>query len=125
MPIYSYRCGSCANEFELRQGFDAEPQQECPVCKNIAQRRIHAAGVIYKGSGFYTTDYARKTDASSKSSSKDSDSSDSKESGSKDSKDSGSKEPSSKKGIEPKGASGKSSESKSSSEAASTKSSSD
>lgn len=116
MPIYSYRCGSCSNEFELRQGFDAEPQQECPVCKNIAQRRIHVAGVIYKGSGFYTTDYARKTDSSSKSSSKDSDS-----------KESGSKDSGSKKGIEPKSesASAKNSEAKSSSEAASTKSSSD
>jgi putative FmdB family regulatory protein len=113
LPIYSYRCGSCSNEFELRQGFDAEPKQECPVCKNTAQRRIHAAGVIYKGSGFYSTDYARKSD-SSKSSSRDSDSKDS------DSKDSGSK-----KGIEPKGASAKSSESKGSSEAASAKSSSD
>ena len=114
MPIYSYRCGSCGNEFDLRQGFDAEPQQECPVCQNIAQRRIHAAGVIYKGSGFYTTDYARKTDTSSKSSSKDSDS-----------KDSSSKSSDSKKGIEPTGASAKSSESKGSSGASTSKSSSD
>jgi len=65
MPIYSYHCASCGNEFELRQGFDADPTQECPHCENKARRRIHAVGVIYKGSGFYTTDYARKSSPSS------------------------------------------------------------
>ena len=69
MPIYSYHCASCGNEFELRQGFDADPTQECPKCENQARRRIHAVGVIYKGSGFYTTDYARKSSPSSETSS--------------------------------------------------------
>ena len=69
MPIYSYHCASCGNEFELRQGFDADPTQECPKSENKARRRIHAVGVIYKGSGFYTTDYARKSSPSSETSS--------------------------------------------------------
>ncbi len=69
MPIYSYACRSCGNEFELRQSFSAEPEQECPVCSNLANRKIHAVGVIYKGSGFYTTDYARKSNGSSERSS--------------------------------------------------------
>ena len=68
MPLYSYQCDSCGNEFDLRQSFSAEPVHECPACANTARRRIHAVGVIYKGSGFYTTDYARKTDSSQRSS---------------------------------------------------------
>ena len=59
MPTYDYLCGTCNHYFELRQGFDAEPQQLCPTCGSKAQRQFHAVGVIYKGSGFYTTDYKR------------------------------------------------------------------
>lgn len=59
VPLYSYQCDTCAHTFELRQGFDAEPQQECPECKGIGRRMFHAVGIIYKGSGFYTTDYQR------------------------------------------------------------------
>ena len=68
VPIYSYQCSN-GHAFELRQSFSAEPQQECPECSVMAQRQIHAVGVIYKGSGFYTTDYARKSTDSSESSS--------------------------------------------------------
>ena len=50
----------CSHIFELKQGFDAEPIHECPVCKGESKRRLHSVAVIYKGSGFYTTDYARK-----------------------------------------------------------------
>ena len=59
MPIYSYKCTSCNHEFDLKQGFDADPTQECPVCKSPARRLFHPVGVIYKGSGFYTTDYRK------------------------------------------------------------------
>ena len=65
MPIYAYRCARCDHLFELRQGFDADPQQPCPRCQSTAHRRFHAPGVIYKGSGFYTTDYARAGSSSS------------------------------------------------------------
>ncbi|MEK9659799.1 MAG: FmdB family zinc ribbon protein [Chloroflexota bacterium] len=70
MPIYAYACGECGHEFELRQSFSAEPQQPCPQCSATAKRQIQAVGVIYKGSGFYTTDYARKTNSPPASSSK-------------------------------------------------------
>ena len=60
MPIYDYRCTGCGHEFELRQGFDADPIEGCPVCNSESRRRFHSVAVIYKGSGFYTTDYARK-----------------------------------------------------------------
>jgi putative FmdB family regulatory protein len=67
VPTYSYQCDSCGNEFDLKQSFSAEPRHECPVCSHIARRRFHAPPVIYKGSGFYTTDYARKSDSKSES----------------------------------------------------------
>ena len=59
MPIYEYECNSCHTSFELRQGFDADPVGTCPTCQGAAQRRFHSVAVIYKGSGFYTTDYKR------------------------------------------------------------------
>ena len=61
MPLYDYECATCGNRFELRQGFNADPVEPCPRCEGLAKRRFHSPAVIYKGSGFYTTDYARKT----------------------------------------------------------------
>ena len=57
MPLYDYRCDNCQLQFEVRHGYDAETQQECPSCKGIGQRQFHASAVIYKGTGFYSTDY--------------------------------------------------------------------
>ena len=57
MPTYDYRCGACGHNFELRQGFEAEPVSPCPVCQKEARRVFHSPSIIYKGSGFYTTDY--------------------------------------------------------------------
>ena len=61
MPIYDYQCSQCGHGFELRHGFDAEVEQECPLCQATSRRRFHPVGVIYKGSGFYTTDYKNKS----------------------------------------------------------------
>ncbi|MCH8847899.1 MAG: FmdB family transcriptional regulator [Chloroflexi bacterium] len=66
LPIYTYKCEANGHEFELRQGFSASPEQVCPTCGSTSRRQIHAPTVIYKGSGFYTTDYARKSSDSSK-----------------------------------------------------------
>ncbi len=60
MPIYEYECISCNNRFELKQGFDAETTESCPLCQSVSRRKFHVPTVIYKGTGFYTTDYARK-----------------------------------------------------------------
>ena len=65
MPIYAYHCVSCGHEFDLKQGFDASTEAPCPNCEDTARRRFVAPTVIYKGSGFYTTDYARKGSAGS------------------------------------------------------------
>ena len=59
MPRYDYECGNCGHVFELRQSFDAEPTGECPRCAGMSRRKFHAVPIIYKGSGFYTTDYKR------------------------------------------------------------------
>ena len=57
MPFYDYECSSCGHSFELRQSFDSAPETACPRCDNKARRKFHAVPIIYKGSGFYTTDY--------------------------------------------------------------------
>ena len=59
MPRYDYRCTACGNEFELRQSFSEAGNGTCPLCSSAGQRLFHAVPVIYKGSGFYTTDYGR------------------------------------------------------------------
>ena len=59
MPIYEYAC-EAGHDFEVRQGFHDDPVSECPRCKRPSRRVYRPAPVIYKGSGFYTTDYARK-----------------------------------------------------------------
>ena len=61
MPTYEYECRSCQHRFELRQGFDAEPVESCPLCQGSSRRMFHSPTIIYKGSGFYTTDYAKKS----------------------------------------------------------------
>lgn len=57
MPTYDYRCTTCAHTFELRQSFDSEPVAPCPKCNHNSRRLFHTPAIIYKGSGFYTTDY--------------------------------------------------------------------
>ena len=57
MPLYDYRCTNCGHVFELRQSFESVPEADCPKCENKARRKFHAVPIIYKGSGFYTTDY--------------------------------------------------------------------
>ena len=59
MPRYDYQCTSCGQEFELTQTFKEAGKGTCPDCSGEGQRVYHAVPVIYKGSGFYTTDYGR------------------------------------------------------------------
>ena len=74
MPRYDYRCESCKDEFELVQSFAEAGKGACPACGGAGQRVYHAVPVIYKGSGFYTTDYGRpKQPSESKNDSKSSD----------------------------------------------------
>ena len=60
MPTYEYECKKCGHEFEAFQSITAEPLKRCPQkgCRGSVVRLISAgAGLLFKGSGFYTTDY--------------------------------------------------------------------
>ncbi|HEX2209646.1 MAG TPA: FmdB family zinc ribbon protein [Longimicrobium sp.] len=58
MPTYEYRCPQCGNEFEKFGKMSDPPVTECTQCGAEAQRRISGgAGLVFKGSGFYITDY--------------------------------------------------------------------
>jgi len=58
MPTYQYQCQSCGLEFERFQSMNDEPVKRCPDCRCKVKRLIGTgAGIIFKGSGFYETDY--------------------------------------------------------------------
>jgi putative FmdB family regulatory protein len=80
MPTYEYVCQKCGHEFEAFQSMRDDPLKECPKCHKKALKRLlgSGAGLIFKGSGFYITDYkkpaAKKEGGESKSESKSSES---------------------------------------------------
>jgi putative FmdB family regulatory protein len=76
VPVYEYRC-SKGHEFELHQSFSAPTQQKCINCSARARRMISNPAVIFKGSGFYSTDNRRSSGALSNGPSSDSSSSES------------------------------------------------
>ena len=95
MPTYDYECKACDHRWELFQSIKAKPIRKCPECGKLKANRIigAGAGIIFKGSGFYETDYrsssykegaaadkksreSSKSDSAKKSDSKKSDSSD-------------------------------------------------
>jgi len=59
MPTYDYECNACGHTFEKFQSITAPSTRKCPECKKLKLRRLigMGAGVIFKGSGFYQTDY--------------------------------------------------------------------
>ncbi|HQR21957.1 MAG TPA: zinc ribbon domain-containing protein [Burkholderiaceae bacterium] len=58
MPIYAYRCGECAHEFDVLQKVSEAPLTDCPACGRPALvKKITAAGFQLKGSGWYVTDF--------------------------------------------------------------------
>ncbi|MGN6504535.1 MAG: FmdB family zinc ribbon protein [Tepidisphaeraceae bacterium] len=62
MPTYEYICEACEHEFEQFQSIKADPIKECPVCHKLKVRRKigTGAGILFKGGGFYETDYRSK-----------------------------------------------------------------
>ncbi len=78
MPTYDYICDACKHEFEAYESIKADPQTVCPTCHEVKLRRKIGGGaaILFKGSGFYQTDYrsesyksAAKADTASQSSS--------------------------------------------------------
>jgi putative FmdB family regulatory protein len=92
MPIYEYRCER-GHTFEVMQRMSDDPLSECEVCGAPVQRVFHPVAVHFKGSGFYNTDYGKKSKGapSSSESSKGDSGSSSSDSGSSSSKSSDSK----------------------------------
>jgi len=65
MPNYEYVCdsdkGGCGYVFEEIQGINDEPKKECPKCGKLKLRKLFGVpGLVFKGTGFYTTDYKNK-----------------------------------------------------------------
>ncbi len=74
MPTYSYRCTKCEKVFDSFHSMSCTDPQYCPVCGAVGTKLLSASSVIFKGSGFYSTDYrdsgyleAQKKDTSSES----------------------------------------------------------
>jgi putative FmdB family regulatory protein len=59
VPTYEYECDACGHRFDEFQSFSEEPLKKCPACKKSKLRRLFGTGaaVLFKGSGFYETDY--------------------------------------------------------------------
>lgn len=61
MPTYEYECTKCAHQFEKFQSMKDEPLKRCPKCRCKVRRVVGSgAGILFKGSGFYQTDYRSK-----------------------------------------------------------------
>jgi len=69
MPTYDYRCDACGHRFEAFQSMSEAALEACPACGKPKLRRLigAGAGIIFKGSGFYETDYKRARTGSSES----------------------------------------------------------
>jgi putative FmdB family regulatory protein len=60
MPTYEYECQKCGHHFELVQSMNDAPKKTCPKCRGRVKRLLGTgAGLIFKGSGFYSTDYRK------------------------------------------------------------------
>ncbi len=108
MPTYDYLCKSCEEEFEFFHSIKAEPLTKCPSCETEALQRLigTGAGIIFKGSGFYQTDYKNSKEEKSKPSQKEGSKKDSSPAETKTTS-SGSSEASSKNGTNSGGESAK------------------
>lgn len=65
MPLYEYQCKKCGHRFEKIQKFSDKPVKKCPECGGPVEQTISAPAVQFKGSGWYVTDYAKKSQTSS------------------------------------------------------------
>ncbi len=65
MPIYEYQCSNCGHHFDELQKISEPPLVKCPACGQDSLKRLigSGAGLIFKGSGFYLTDYKKKSES--------------------------------------------------------------
>jgi putative FmdB family regulatory protein len=64
MPLYEYQCESCAQRFERIQKYSDPPIETCPSCGGKVKKLLSSPAIQFKGSGFYITDYAKKSKSS-------------------------------------------------------------
>lgn len=58
MPVYTYRCDACGVQFDIHQSFSENSLTRCPECNKKALRKVYLpVGIVFKGSGFYSTDH--------------------------------------------------------------------
>ncbi len=108
MPTYEYACTACGERTEARQSFTDPPLELCPHCGGKLRKLYSPVGIVFKGSGFYSTDAKKKSSTSSSSSgdAKSSASDDAGSSSSGDAKAGDNKAPSSSSGTKSSSASG-------------------
>jgi len=61
MPLYEYQCSKCGHRFEVIVKFSDPPRTKCPKCKGPLEKLLSAPAIQFKGSGWYVTDYAKKS----------------------------------------------------------------
>lgn len=62
MPTYDYKCENCGHTLEVIQKITEEPLKKCPECKKLKLGRVIApAGLVFKGTGWYCTDYGNRS----------------------------------------------------------------
>ena len=65
MPLYEYQCDACANRFEVIQKYSDAHIDVCPTCGGTVKKLFSSPAIQFKGTGFYITDYARKSESAS------------------------------------------------------------
>ncbi len=71
MPIYTYRCKNCGVQFDKQQSFSDQPLTRCPECSKKTLYKVYQpVGIVFKGSGFYSTDHRSPSGGGRSSSSK-------------------------------------------------------
>jgi len=65
MPLYEYACKKCDHHFDVRHSHNEVPELVCPICQSEVRKVFHAAGIIFKGDGWYITDNAKKSSITS------------------------------------------------------------
>ena len=70
MPIYEYACTSCGERVEAKQGFDDPPLEKCEICGGKLRKLYSPVGIVFRGSGFYSTDAKKGSGSGSTTTSK-------------------------------------------------------
>lgn len=74
MPLYEYQCDACQHRFEVIQKFSDAPVDVCPSCGGTVKKLISSPAIQFKGTGWYITDYAKKSGANASNANKSADS---------------------------------------------------